>query len=49
MRGFVKSLAQTLAARGDPRGDPAVAMGYYDSSDVPVYDHLAREFAVCNR
>ncbi len=49
MSGFVTSLARTLADRAVPGGDPAVAMGYYDGSDVPVYDHLAREFAVCNR
>ncbi len=24
-------------------------MGYYDGADVPVYDHLAEEFAVCDR
>jgi phospholipase C len=49
MSGFVASLARTLADRAVADGDPAVAMGYYDGSDVPVYDHLAREFAVCNR
>ena len=26
-----------------------VVMGYYNGSDLPVYDHLAREFAVCDR
>ena len=24
-------------------------MGYYDGEDVPVYDHLAREYAVGDR
>ena len=24
-------------------------MGYYNADDVPVYDHLAREFAICDR
>ena len=24
-------------------------MGYYNAADVPVYDHLARQFAVCDR
>ncbi len=24
-------------------------VGYYDAGDVPVYEHLAREFAVCDR
>ena len=26
-----------------------VVMGYYNGSDLPAYDHLAREFAVCDR
>ncbi len=26
-----------------------VVMGYYTGSDLPTYDHLAREFAVCDR
>jgi phospholipase C len=26
-----------------------VPMGYYTSKDVPVYDHLARQYAVCDR
>ena len=49
MSGFVTSLAQTLADRGVPGVDPGVVMGYYDSCGVPVYDHLAREFAECTR
>jgi len=48
MTGFVSSLADTLTARG-VQGDPAVAMGYYDGSDLPVYDHLAEKFAICQR
>ena len=28
---------------------PPVVMGYYNADDLPVYDHLAREFTVCNR
>ena len=24
-------------------------MGYYDGTDVPVFDHLVEEFAVCDR
>src|SRR5205814_1999562 len=35
--------------RGVRDGDPARVMGYYTAADVPVYDHLAREFAVCDR
>jgi phospholipase C len=48
MDGFVASLAATLAARGVD-GDPSPAIGYYDAADVPVYDHLAKEFLVCDR
>jgi phospholipase C len=49
MSGFVASAAATLAARGMDGGDPGCVMGYYDGDDVPVYDHLAEEFAVCDR
>jgi phospholipase C len=49
MGGFVASAAAILASRGEPDGDPACVMGYYDGSDAPVYDHLAEEFAVCDR
>ena len=49
MSGFVASAAATLARRGVDGGDPGCVMGYYDGTDVPVYDHLAEEFAVCDR
>jgi phospholipase C len=49
MGGFVASAAATLAGRGTEDGDPGCVMGYYDGADVPVYDHLAEEFAVCDR
>ena len=49
MSGFVASAAATLAARGIEDGDPGCVMGYYDGTDVPVYDHLAEQFAVCDR
>ncbi|MGN6795260.1 MAG: alkaline phosphatase family protein [Streptosporangiaceae bacterium] len=49
MGGFVASAAETLARRGADGGDPSCVMGYYDASDVPVYDHLADQFAVCDR
>ena len=49
MGGFVASLAATMANRGVHGGDPSPAMGYYDGADVPVYDHLAEEFLVCDR
>ena len=49
MGGFVKSFAKTLADRGVRDADPGRVMGYYNAEDVPVYDHLAREFAICDR
>jgi phospholipase C len=49
MGGFVASAASALAGRGAEDGDPGCVMGYYDGTDVPVYDHLAEEFAVCDR
>jgi phospholipase C len=49
MNGFVTSFAGTLAARGVRDADPSRVIGYYNAADVPVYDHLAREFAVCDR
>jgi phospholipase C len=49
MSGFVASAAATLASRGFEDGDPGCVMGYYGDADVPVYDHLAEEFAVCDR
>ena len=48
MNGFVASFAETLARRGILDGDPGRVMGYYNAADVPVYDHLAREFAICD-
>jgi hypothetical protein len=49
MDGFPASYAETLAARGVDDGDPGVVMGYYDASDLPVFDHFAAEFSVCDR
>ncbi len=49
MDGFVASFAATLASREVQDADPGAVMGYYDSEDVPVYDHLANEFAICDR
>jgi hypothetical protein len=49
MDGFVASYAATLLSRGVEGGDPAPIMGYYRAADVPVFDHLASEFAVCDR
>jgi len=49
MNGFVASFADTLSRRGVEDGDPGRVLGYYNAADVPVYDHLARQFAVCDR
>jgi phospholipase C len=52
--GFVASYAEYLAAYQAKHGpaagaDPGLVMGYYNAEDLPVYDHLAREFCVCDR
>jgi phospholipase C len=49
MSGFVESYAKTLADRGGRDADVGRVMGYYAGADLPVYDHLASEFAVCDR
>jgi phospholipase C len=49
MDGFAASYAATLQSLGVADGDPGPVMGYYNAADVPVYDHLAREFAICDR
>ena len=41
MDGFAASYAETLAARGVEDADPGVVMGYYNASDLPVFDHFA--------
>jgi phospholipase C len=49
MSGFVASAAAALDGQGVGDGDPSCVMGYYDATDVPVYDHMAGEFALCDR
>ena len=49
MDGFVQSYAETLSANDLPDADPSRVIGYYNAADVPVYDHLASEFAICDR
>jgi phospholipase C len=45
--GFASNYVRT---REDPRArDPVVAMGYYDGSQLPINDFLARRFCVCDR
>jgi phospholipase C len=41
--GFVRDFAKI-----NPH-NPGEIMGYYNSGDLPVYDHLAHEFCVCDR
>jgi phospholipase C len=53
--GFVSSYAKYIARWEAKNGapivpaDPGFVMGHYDASDLPVYDHLASEFCVCDR
>lgn len=49
MNGFAANYAATLQSYGIDGPDPGPIMGYYNGADVPVYDHLAAEFAVCDR
>lgn len=42
--GFVRNFAQKTGA-----SDPGLVMGYYTAEQLPVYDHLARNFTVCQR
>ena len=49
MSGFVDSFAATLAKRDATGYDPGLVMGYYTAAELPVYDHLAAEFCVCDR
>ena len=48
MDGFVASFAATMADRGGVE-DPGAVMGYYEATDVPVYDHIADNFVICDR
>jgi len=43
--GFVSNFAKHYP---DER-DPGKIMGYYNAADLPVYDHLARRFCICDR
>jgi phospholipase C len=49
MDGFVASFAKILSDRGVRDADVGRVMGYYNGLDLPVHDHLASEFAVCDR
>lgn len=43
--GFVSD----YAAHHPEDPDPGIVMGYYNGANLPVYDHLAREFMICDR
>ncbi|MGB9186095.1 MAG: alkaline phosphatase family protein [Solirubrobacteraceae bacterium] len=51
--GFVANFARISAQRANSAKvaapDPGLVMGYYDADDLPVYDHLAREYCVVDR
>ncbi len=42
--GFVSNFAKHY-----PESDPGKIMGYYNAGDLPVYDHLAQRFCICDR
>ena len=52
-QGFVENFARISEARAAklkvPVPDPGLVMGYYNSDDLPVYDHLAAEYCVVDR
>jgi phospholipase C len=52
-QGFVDNFARISAGRAEQLGvpvpDPGLVMGFYDSDDLPVYDHLAAEYCVVDR
>ena len=48
MDGFAASYAETLKGRGVADPDPGLVMGYFGAEQVPVYDHLAAHFCVCD-
>jgi phospholipase C len=48
--GFVRSYIESRKPADNVGKDLwPVPMGYYTSKDVPVYDHLARQYCVCDR
>jgi phospholipase C len=44
MDGFVKDYASHTDVR-----DPSLVMGYYTAQELPMYDFLANNFAICDR
>jgi phospholipase C len=46
---FAAHAAHYVQAHGGPEPDPGLVMGYYDGSDLPVYDFIAQQFTICDR
>jgi hypothetical protein len=47
---FITDIANSKGPAGlGSEEAPGAIMGYYDPSGVPVYDHLANQFAICDR
>jgi phospholipase C len=51
MDGFVRSYAEEASnpADGENTGNGSTVMGYHNGANVPIYDALARDFAICHR
>jgi phospholipase C len=51
--GFVKNFARISSERAakldEAAPDPGLVMGYYDGSQLPVYDHLSEAYCVVDR
>jgi phospholipase C len=51
--GFVENFARISAQRAQEKDEqapePGLVMGYYDATELPVYDHLAAEYCVVDR
>jgi phospholipase C len=48
--GYVEDFDEVLRREKlRDRYDPGLVMGYNNALDLPVFDHLAREFCVCDR
>jgi phospholipase C len=51
--GFVRNFARVSQQRAHEKDEaspePGLVMGYYDGEQLPVYDHLAREYCVIDR
>ena len=47
MGGFVKNFIAAKKPRAEDRRDSP--MGYFTGEHLPVYDHLARTYCVCDR